>query len=151
MHSRTWNRTLGWSWGKAFLVAWYLFSTILPTTSKHLANVMIRSNYWLNDMQDSADLQQIYIDTTNGALSYLTPASTPPDTFSTGAIVVNFLHLGQGTNLTSPIPGEDPNLYVNAGPGTWFPLLSILFSPLRKILEDGFWRGEMQFQLPSLR
>jgi hypothetical protein len=47
---------------------------------------------------------------TNGALSFRTPASTPPNTFSAGAIVVNFLHLGQGTNLTSPIPGEDPNI-----------------------------------------
>ena len=44
--------------------------------------------------------------------------------------MVNFLHLGQGTNLTSPIPGEDPNLYVNAGPGMYFPLLSALFSPI---------------------
>lgn len=78
------------------------------------------------------DPQQIYVDTTNGALSYLTPASTPPNTFSAGAIVVNFLHLGQGKNLTSPIPGEDPDLYVNAAPGMGFPLLSALFSPIEK-------------------
>ncbi len=84
------------------------------------------------------DPQQVYVDTTNGALSYLTPASTPSNTFSAGAIVVNFLHLGQGTNLTSPIPGEDPNLYVTAGPGTCFPLLCTDFSHWERFWKTGF-------------
>jgi hypothetical protein len=30
---------------------------------------------------------------------------------------MSFLHLEQGTNLSSPISDEDPNLYVNAGTG----------------------------------
>jgi len=67
---------------------------------------------------NSANPQQVYIDTSNGVLSYLTSMSTPPNTYSPGANVANFVHLGYGTNLTTPIPGADPNKFVNAGPGS---------------------------------
>jgi hypothetical protein len=69
--------------------------------------------------QDSETSRQIFLDTQTGALSYLTSLSTPPNTFTPGALITNFLHLGQGTSVTSPIPGENPALIDNAGTGTF--------------------------------
>lgn len=67
--------------------------------------------------QDSKNPQQVYLDTTTGALSYLTSTTKPANTFASGAITVNFLHLGQGTSVITPISGLDPTQYANAGPG----------------------------------
>jgi hypothetical protein len=48
---------------------------------------------------------------------------------------VNFLYLGQGINLTSLIPGQDPSLYVNAGPGKSFPFAPYPFPSIATIFE----------------
>jgi hypothetical protein len=62
------------------------------------------------------------MDTQIGILSYLTPLSTPPSTFSPGALVTNFLHLGQGNEIAMPIPVAPA--FFNAGPGmSFFPYL----------------------------
>ena len=59
--------------------------------------------------------QQIYLNTRTGALSYVSPGKS----FAPGASVVNFLHLGQGTAITTPLGGG----FAGAGPGL-FPFFS---------------------------
>lgn len=86
-------------------------------------------------IQNSRDPQQVYIDTQTGALSYLSPATSPPSKFSPGAIITNFLHLGEGTSVTTPLPGN-PGFF-NAGPGNYPPLLYPLFFHSAPILP--FW------------
>jgi hypothetical protein len=49
-----------------------------------------------------------------GALSYLTSITKELDTFAPGAIVTNFLHLGQGTTVSTPAGGPE---FAVAGPG----------------------------------
>ncbi|KAH8594762.1 hypothetical protein B0O99DRAFT_595249 [Bisporella sp. PMI_857] len=66
---------------------------------------------WLN----SKHPQQVYLDTQTGDLSYLSPVSRQASSFSPGAVVANFLHLGEGTVVDVPIPGA-PGFY-NGGPG----------------------------------
>ncbi|KAF8865947.1 hypothetical protein BDZ45DRAFT_668354 [Acephala macrosclerotiorum] len=72
---------------------------------------------WGGAWLDSEDLQQLYLDTRTGVLGYTTSVSNPPNTLPPSALVLNFLHLGQGTSVTSTIPGEPG--YYNAGPGTF--------------------------------
>lgn len=88
------------------------------------------------EIQDSENPQQVYVDTQTGALSYLTSLSTPPNTFLPGAIVTDFLHLGQGTVVSVPIPGAPAN-FNNPGPGMSLPfpfpysnLLPIIFTKI---------------------
>lgn len=67
---------------------------------------------------------------------------------------MNFLHLGKGTAITTPIPGVDPNVAVNAGPGMFSPLPLLLCLSLSTFLfpscsrmrigrgVEGVWRVE---------
>lgn len=69
--------------------------------------------------QDSTNPQQVYLDTQTGILSYLSPSSLPTAyAFSPGAVVSNFLHLGQGTAVSVPFPGPE-STFANVGPGTF--------------------------------
>jgi len=65
--------------------------------------------------QNSKPPQPVYLNTRTGVLSYL-PSGT--NNFPPGANAVNFLHLGQGTTVTSPIAGAPPD-FVNAGSFNW--------------------------------
>jgi hypothetical protein len=49
-----------------------------------------------------------------GALSYLTDVTKELKSFAPGAIVTNFLHLGQGTTVSTPAGGPG---FAVAGPG----------------------------------
>lgn len=74
------------------------------------------------------------MDTESGALSYLASTTSPPDTFTLGALVTDFLHLGQGTSISVPIPGS-PN-FANVGTGmSSSPLL--LSPPSLSLLREG--------------
>lgn len=63
---------------------------------------------------DSEPPQPVYLNTQTGVLSFLPSGSCA---FPAGANAVNFLHLGQGTSVTTPIPGSPG--YANAGTGTF--------------------------------
>ncbi|KAH6684496.1 hypothetical protein B0J14DRAFT_13988 [Halenospora varia] len=55
---------------------------------------------------------QVYLDTQTGALSYFTQEQKP----APGAVLTNFLHLGEGTTLTTPSGQEG---FFNPGPGSF--------------------------------
>lgn len=69
---------------------------------------------WGGAWLDSQPPQAVYLNTATGVLSYL---ASGVSTFPPGANAVNFLHLGQGTTVTTPIPGTTD--FVNAGPASF--------------------------------
>lgn len=98
--------------------------------------------------QDSQPPQAVYLNAATGVLSYL-PSGT--SNFPAGANAVNFVHLGQGTSVTTPQAGTTD--YANAGPGSfnwigspndyWFLCARPVSAVLRMCLEFVMGEEEM--------